>query len=314
MEKHSKLPRDIFLDQIHAAARNNKNIYVMTADLGSDALDRFRAEMGRQFIHAGISEQNMIDVAAGMALNGKIVYVYAMAPFVTLRCFEQIKVAIASMELPLTIIGVGVGYSYEDAGPTHYATEDISCMRSLGGIEILTPGDELSVIQAARLTFSKPALRYIRLDRTYLPTLYNEGDNRFMQDGIAEIERGEKLCIMTAGYMLQKARAVKVRLESEGIKLGIIDVFRLKPINGEVLRSVLAPYSKIITLEEHFLSGGLGGALVEAMVDNGVRKDVKRIGIQDHYYCENGGRNYLHQLAGIDVDTVTDAVRSFAKL
>src|SRR3989304_9544914 len=176
METVRELPRDVFINEIREAAIKNKNIYFISADLGAKALDRFRAELENQFIHAGISEQNMIDLAAGMTLSGKIVYVYAMAPFVTLRCFEQIKVAIASMGLPLTIIGVGGGESYEDAGPTHYATEDISCMRSLAGVEILTPGDEQSVIQAARLTFARPALRYIRLDRTYLPPLYNEGD------------------------------------------------------------------------------------------------------------------------------------------
>ena len=97
-----------------------------------------------------------MDLAAGLAQNGKIVYTYAMAPFVTLRCFEQVKVAIASMSLPVTIIGNGVGYSYNDAGPTHYATEDISCMRALGGLEILTPGDTVSTVVTAKLS-SHPA-------------------------------------------------------------------------------------------------------------------------------------------------------------
>src|SRR5271157_2241434 len=148
------LPRDGFIDEVFAAAKTNRDIYFITADLGAKALDRFRAELPGQIIHGGICEQNMMDLAAGLAQNGKIVYTYAMAPFVSLRCYEQVKVAIASMSLPVTIIGNGVGYSYNDAGPTHYATEDISCMRVLGGIEILTASDTETVLQTARLTYT----------------------------------------------------------------------------------------------------------------------------------------------------------------
>src|SRR5271154_4910458 len=153
------LPRAAFIDEVYLAAKSNPDIYFFTADLGAKALDRFRSDLPAQIIHGGISEQNVMDVAAGLAQNGKIVYVYAMAPFVTLRCYEQIKVAIASMFLPVTIIGNGVGYSYNDAGPTHYATEDISCMRALGGLEILTASDTETVLQTARLTYTKPSFR-----------------------------------------------------------------------------------------------------------------------------------------------------------
>ncbi|HTA94888.1 MAG TPA: 1-deoxy-D-xylulose-5-phosphate synthase, partial [Verrucomicrobiae bacterium] len=198
IEKSKILPRDAFIDEIFLAAKKNPNIYFITIDLGAKALDRFRVELPNQLIHAGISEQNAMDVAAGLAQNGKIVYVYAMAPFVTLRCYEQIKVAIASMFLPVTIIGNGVGYSYNDAGPTHYATEDLSCMRALGGIEILTASDTETVLQTARLTYTKPAFRYVRLDRAFLPDIYPSGDKRILQDGIVEIEPGEKACIIAS--------------------------------------------------------------------------------------------------------------------
>jgi len=243
------LPRDAFIDEIFLAAKANPNIYFITADLGAKALDRFRVELPRQFIHGGISEQNVMDLAAGLAQNGKIVYTYAMAPFVTLRCYEQIKVAIASMSLPVTIIGNGVGYSYNDAGPTHYATEDISCMRALGGIEILTASDTESTLAIARLSYSSPALRYVRLDRAFLPDIYRPGDDRFLRDGLVEIE--------------------------------------------------------------HFLSGGMGGAIVEAMADAGILKPVRRIGIPDTYVLENGGRQYLHEKVAIDARSVAGAAAAF---
>ena len=305
------LPRDAFIDEIFLAAKNNPNIYFITADLGAKALDRFRVELPKQLIHGGISEQNVMDLAAGLAQNGKIVYTYAMAPFVTVRCFEQVKVAIASMFLPVTIIGNGVGYSYNDAGPTHYATEDISCMRALGGLEILTPGDTTSTLATAKLTYTQPALRYVRLDRAFLPDVYEPADRRFMTDGLVEIEPGEKICILTNGYMLQTAREAKKQLAENGIEAALIDVFRLKPINPRVLKQVLAPYERIVTLEEHFLSGGLGGAIVEAMADVGILKPVKRIGIADTYLFDNGGRQHIHRKAGIDAATVAGVISRF---
>jgi transketolase len=307
------LPRDAFIDEIFLAAKKNPNIYFITADLGAKALDRFRVELPKQIIHGGICEQNMMDLAAGLAQNGKIVYTYAMAPFVTLRCYEQIKVAVASMFLPVTIIGNGVGYSYNDAGPTHYATEDISCMRALGGMEILTPGDTVSTLAAARYSYTQPALRYIRLDRSFLPPVYGEGDERFWKDGLVEIEPGERVCILTNGYMLQTAREAKALLASDGLKVGLIDVFRLRPIDGAVLARLLARYERVVTLEEHFLSGGLGGAIVEAMADAGILKPVKRIGVQDAYLFENGGRQHILRKAGLDVPTVAETIRGFCK-
>ncbi len=307
------LPRDAFIDEIYAAAKANPNIYFITADLGAKALDRFRRDLPGQIIHGGISEQNVMDLAAGLAQNGKIVYTYAMAPFMTLRCYEQIKVAVASMFLPVTIIGNGVGYSYNDAGPTHYATEDISCMRALGGIEILTPGDTVSTVATAKHSHTHPAFRYVRLDRAFLPPVYDENDRRFLTDGLVEIEPGEKVCILTNGYMLQTAREAKTQLAASGLKPGLIDVFRLRPIDAKVLARVLARYERIVTLEEHFLSGGLGGAIVEAMADAGILKLVKRIGVADTYLFDNGGRQYMHRKAGIDAPAVAQEITRFCQ-
>ena len=311
MTTAKELPRDVFIDIIREETARNPDLYFISADLGAKALDRFRVEARKQFIHAGISEQNMIDIAAGLALDGKLVYVYAMAPFVTLRCYEQIKVALASMRLPVTIVGVGVGYGYDDAGPTHYATEDISCMRALGGIEILTPSDTRSVVEAARLTYSRPALRYIRLDRTFLPDVYREGDRRFLDDGIAEIEKGQSLCIVSSGFMLQKARAVREKLAEMGISTGVVDLFRLKPMNLEAFCAILKPYDKIITLEEHFLSGGMGSVVLEALAESDMQRRVLRLGIQDRYLFENGGRQHLHKVAGLDVEAILERAKKF---
>jgi len=302
------LPRDIFIEEIYKAAKKDKDIYFLNADLGAQALDIFREELPDQFIHVGISEQNMMDVAAGLALEGKKVFTYAMAPFVSLRCYEQIKVALATMNLPVTVIAVGVGYSYAPAGPTHYATEDVSCMRALAGIEILNPTDSNSAIHAAHKTINDPALRYIRLDRQALQSVYEENDSRLDQ-GIIEVEQGDELCIIAKGVMLQQALQVRDSLLLEGIKIGVVDAYRIKPIDSGTFSSVVSGYQKILTLEEHFLSGGLGSIVAETMADLGVMKPLKRLGVVDQYHLENGDRSYLQTKAGIDAQSTLVAVK-----
>lgn len=310
-EPAQKLPRDSFIDEIYEEATRNDRIYFMSADLGAKALDRFRKDCPGRFIHAGICEQNMVDVAAGLAQCGKIVYLYAMAPYVTLRCFEQIKVSLGHMELPATLIGNGIGFSYTDAGPTHYATEDIACMRSLCGCEVVSCSDNTSAVETARLTYRQPALRYVRLDRKFLPEVYPPSDHRFLRDGIVETDPGKGTCIVTNGYMLHKAREVREILAKQGLQVALVDVYRIKPIDIEVLKRVLGPYQKIVTLEEHILSGGIGGAVVEAMADAGLRQPVLRLGIRDRYFCENGGRDYILGLSGLDIPTITAKVAQF---
>ena len=130
------LMRDAVIDRIFEEARIDKNILFISADLGAAALDRYRKELPDQFIHAGISEQNMVDLSSGLALSGKKVFLYAMAPFLTARCYEQIKCVIASMNLPITLIAVGVGLGYDHATWNHCTPEDIACMRAVGWVTL----------------------------------------------------------------------------------------------------------------------------------------------------------------------------------
>src|SRR3989338_1109137 len=314
MIKESKiqaLPRDAYINAVYDAARLDRNIVFITADLGAKGLDRFREDIKPQFIHAGISEQNMINLATGLARCGKKVFTYAMSSFIAFRDFEQIKVTLASLNCPVTILSVGVGYGYDHAGPTHYATEDIGCMRSLANMEIISPADTASVMESARRSCTEPALRYVRLDRQYLPDIYPTGDKSFWDNALVEIDSGRDVCILATCYMTNRAREVRGILADKGIDAGVVDVFRLKPFNSERFQEVVKKYALIATLEEHFLSGGLGSIVAESCIDNGIIKPVKRIGVEDKYYFENGGRNYIHQLAGIDTNNIVKRLVRF---
>lgn len=305
-----RLQRDLFIETVFEAAKSNPDVYFVSADLGAMALDRWRAELPEQFIHAGISEQNMTDMAAGLSFAGKTVFTYAMACFATTRCYEQIKCALALHGLPATLVGVGVGLGYDDAGPTHYTTEDLAAMRCIAGLELWTPGDAESTACLARRCLTQAALRYVRLERPALPDLYHGRFEQVMDHGAASIRDGSGIALVSCGYMLHKSLDAADRLRAEGIEAGVIDLFRLKPLDAGRLISLLAPYHTVVTVEEHFLSGGFGSAVLEALSDAGVHKRVKRLGLPDKYFFENGTRANLHKLAGMDVPSLVAQVRA----
>ena len=159
-----KLQRDIFLDEVNKKLEKDKDIYVMSADFGAASLDVTREKFKENFIHCGISEQAMFDIATGLALEKKKVITYAMGPFISLRALEQIKCGPAIMNLPMTILSVGIGLGYADAGPTHYATEDYACLRAIGGTTIYTASDNIIAKKIAENIIDNKDLNYVRLD------------------------------------------------------------------------------------------------------------------------------------------------------
>ena len=290
-------------------ALKNKDMYFISADFGAPALDRFRNDLPEQFIHAGISEQNMIDVAAGLALSGKKVYVYAMGPFITLRCLEQLKCSLAQMNLPVTVISVGLGLGYADAGPTHYITEDLACLKSIVNFEVFTPSDLSTVMELAKLTIRKPALRVLRLDRNPLKDLY--GQRISVDTGFSELKKGDRIGILSCGYILQ--RVLKNWDEvTNGLDIGLVDVFRNKPLNLEGLKPIFEKYENIITLEEQCLSGGFGSSILEAISDLNMDNSVKRLGLEERYFFENGGREYLLDTFGLSNQQLKETILSIS--
>ena len=300
--------RDVFIEEIYEAANSDRDIFFISADFGAPALDKFREHLPDQFVHSGISEQHMVNMAAGLALSGKKVYVYAMAPFITLRCLEQTKCALALMSLPVTILAVGVGLGYADAGPTHYTTEDIACMRSIVGLEILSPCDEVSTRLMARKTIQEPGLRVVRMERHALPEIYltnhSVGDH-----GYTELESGSDICVLSYGHVLH--RVLKAREEFNGSKFGVIDLYRVKPIDDSLIE-ILGKYNGVVTVEEQCLSGGFGSAVLEVIADSGIQLPAKRIGLAERYYFENGGREYLLDRYGLSVNDIIEAVNKLS--
>ncbi|MBI2440791.1 MAG: 1-deoxy-D-xylulose-5-phosphate synthase [Lentisphaerae bacterium] len=298
--------RDSFFEALFIIAKNDRQVVVVTADCGAPSLDQFRTHLSHQYVGVGIAEQNMITVAAGLALAGKIPYVYAIAPFASLRCYEMIKVDICSMHLPITVLGVGAGLSYDIMGPTHHTTEDISIMRALPDMTIYTPSDSIMAAALANLTYQQRRPQYVRFDREVFLSIYPETAD--FSAGLTHLRQGKGTCLVATGIMVHSALRVADELKKKGLDLGVIDLYRAAPITGELLIKAVADYDLIISLEEHFVVGGIADALPRVLAEAGICKRLHNIGLPHKYLFEYGGRRRLHELTGLDDESLAQKI------
>jgi transketolase len=298
--------RDAFFDRLYEIARKDRDIILVSADMGAPSLDKFRKDLASQYLCVGIAEQSMITVATGLALSGKRVFTYAIMPFATLRCYEITRVDLSIMNLPITIIGVGAGFSYDDSGPTHHSTEDITAMRALPNMTLLNASDSTMAAAFADLSYQASGPSYVRLDRQVLPTIY--GQRTDFTGGSIQHKTGKDITIIATGNMVHNAFEIAGKLEEQSIQTGVIDLYRLKPINAELLLQQIGDSQRIATIEEHFLDGGMGSAVIEVLIDNDMAIPVKRFGIQNKYYYAYGGRSNIQSLCGLDVSSVTQSI------
>lgn len=299
--------RDAFFDELYNIAEQDPRVIFLTADMGANSLVRFKKDLSSQYINIGVAEQNMISIAAGLALGGKIVFVYGVTPFVTIRCYEQIKVDLCCMNLPVTIIGSGAGYTYHSDGPTHHATQDIAVMRALPEMTILNPSDSVMTAAFARMAYKNPGPKYIRIDKGMLPLLYDSQNNDF-SDGLAVIKTGSDLTIISTGIMVHQVFKVADELAKHSIKAEIVDLYRIKPLNAELLLRFIEKSKRIVTVEENSITGGIGSAVSEVLADSGRAVSLKRIAIRDEHCFDYGDREWMHSLYGLDADSITKAI------
>jgi transketolase len=296
--------RDAFINKIYDLAKQDREVMIVSADMGAPALDKFRLDLGNQFLNVGIAEENMISVASGLASEGKKPYTMAIMPFTTSRCHEFVKLNLGLMKIPVRIIGIGTGFGYDDSGPTHHTTEDIAIMRAIPNLTIFSPADSIAAEKFAEISYRQDKPAYIRLDRKIQPQIYDE--NESFETGFKEIKQGSDMCIISTGNMVHEAVKIAKKLEESGKSVGIIDLYRLKPVN-QIITNILSRYSKIISLEEHILDGGFGSIVAELITDNFLQLKLKRIGIKDYVYCY-GGRENIQRYCKIDIDSVINEI------
>jgi len=306
--------RDTFLQSVYEEMVKDQNIFFVSADFGSPVLDKIRADRPDRFINVGIAEQNLINVSAGLALEGFKVFAYAIAPFITMRCFEQIRVNLALLSevrpMNVNLIGVGAGYSYVVSGPTHQCYEDITLMRAMPNMQVISLSDQriASTMPAHCLASNGP--KYLRLDAQVLPVLYPDSLPD-LHAGYHVHSHGARICLVATGYMMHTALKAAARLEEAGISVGIIDLFNLSRFDQSKFNSEISTYETVVTMEEGFSGrGGLDAMMFNHVARHGLNLRVVNIGVEGGYRFEVGERQVLHEQVGIGVEAVIRKVTS----
>lgn len=313
MKRWNEGMRDFFFKSLFNEAKKNKDLILITADTGAICHDDFKEKLNKQYINVGIAEQNMVGLAAGLSLSGKLVYIYGIIPFVTMRCYEQIRVDLCCMNLPVNIVGVGAGFDYSTLGATHHGTEDIALMRALPRMTVYSPADGLMANLLAKGGNQQIGPSYIRLDRTGLPFVYKNKKEVNFSQGLSIFGAKKDLYIISTGRMTHTALQVAKKLSSKFIKVGVIDLFRIKPLNKEKIWDTIKKAKYVVTLEEHFINGGIGSAIASLIAGKKNHPEFKSLGIADRFCSNYGKREYLRSLYGLDIDTIIGIIKKWIK-
>ncbi|WP_096030084.1 transketolase family protein [Campylobacter lanienae] len=299
--------RDAFFINLYEEMDKNENIYLVTADFGAPMLDKIRESFNKRAINVGIAEQNAINIAAGLALEGKCVYVYGIAPFISMRPFEQLRINLSALSslrnINVNIISVGAGASYSISGPTHHCLEDLSLIRTLPNFEIFSPSDSELVNRYFKHTIEIKMPKYLRFDATALPTLeYNAYD---INDGF-RVKKSKKsnIAIISTGYMSQKAYEISKEYDIE-----LIDIYSINSNQNDKLIEYINRYEHIITLEEGFINCGGLDSYINFYIKN---KNIINLGFAKKYTFDIGDREFIHSLNHIGFKDIKDILNSLS--
>lgn len=257
--------RTAFVDRLCALARDDERVWLLTGDLGFSVLERFAALFPARFVNAGVAEQNMIGVAAGLALSGKVAFVYSIANFPVMRCLEQIRNDVCFHELDVKIVSVGGGLAYGSQGYTHHGVEDIAVMRAMPGMTVLSPADCHEARWAADAALSRPGPAYVRLGKA---AGAGHSSEPMIELGRAVVvAEGEDVALVSTGAALSVALAVARQLAVSSVRARVLSLPTLKPIDEPQLAQSLGSTRLIATIEEHGPIGGLYSCVLESLVD-----------------------------------------------
>lgn len=292
---------------IYEEALKNKNIYFLTGDLGHFGEKEFKENLPQQYLNVGIAEQNLIGIAAGLALTGKKVFVYSITPFITMRCYEQIKNDVCYQNLDVTLIGIGGGLIYGPYANTHCSIEDIAIMRVLPNMKIVCPANplEATLLTKQLLTIKGPT--YMRIGRGKEPMPKINYSVKFGYSHV--INKGNEITIIATGTILDEAMKAAELLKKHGISAEIINMHTIKPIDKKTILHRLMNRKAIFTVEEASVIGGLGSAIAEIISECSSNKIVfYRFGVVDKYLREIGDQNYLRKKHGISAETISRVI------
>ena len=295
---------------LYELGQSNEMVVAMSADLGrSSGLNQFALNLPNQFVNVGISEQNMIGVAAGMTSQGKIVFASSFAPFISMRASEHVRMNLGYMKWPVKLVALGSGVAMGCLGNSHFGLEDLSVMRAIPGMTIVSPADCYEVKKALKAACDWNSPMYIRLTGAVnAPIVYDYEYN--FEIGKADSLRSGEITIVASGSMVAVALSVSDKFKEDlNIDVGVINMHTIKPLDIECLEKVFKSSSLVISLEEHSIVGGLGSAMAEAFVDNCWQSKLHRIGLPDAY-VPTGEYSYVLDSCGLNTQEVFNKIKN----
>ena len=303
--------RDAFVRALTEEMGRNDRIVLITGDLGFGVLRPLWENFPDRMINAGIAEQGMISMAAGLAATGRTVVVYSIGNFPTLRPLEQIRNDCAYHEADVKVVCVGGGFVYGSLGMSHHATEDLAVMRAIPGVTCLAPGDPAETEAVTRAMFRRSGTCYLRLGRGNEPQVHSEPVRGWKLPEPITLREGKDTALLSAGGILTQTAEAAALLDSRGISAAVVSFPCLKPLDTEAVRRLLSAYPRIVTVEENTVIGGFGSAICEIaaeMKDTGL---VRRIGLDDCFATVVGDQQYLRRTYGMDAASIAENAEAF---
>jgi transketolase len=302
--------RDIFIEELIKAVEINKNIILLVNDLGFGVIEKFCKKFPKNYFNVGISEQSMIGYASGLAATGKHVFVYSIANFPTFRCAEQIRNDVCYHELPVTIVALGSGFSYGSLGYTHQALEDISVMRSLPGLRILSPSDPIEVKECLDLIISDPKPTYLRLGKNGENNMISKMDKNI--EKLNFYNKNKKCLVIATGSISEECKNAVEKLNYEYKNAFCFSTLtQLKPLT--IGYEEIQNFEFIVTVEEHSVVGGLGSIINDFVISNNLKSNILNIGTPDKVMHQIGSSNYLRNHYGIDSQSLFSKIKNFVR-
>jgi transketolase len=296
--------RDHFIKRLSELARRDKRIMLITGDLGFGVFNDYRKELSGQFINAGVSEQNMTMLATGMALEGFIAFTYSIGNFPTLRCLEMIRNDAAYHDANVKVVCIGGGFSYGALGISHHATEDLAIMRAIPGITVVSPCGLWEVMEATEAIANLPGTCYLRLDKDFGEDAPRDG-GRFQLGKARVLQEGRDVTILVTGGILREVQVAARTLESKGTTVRVVSVHTIKPLDTAAILRAASETGAVVTVEEHTIHGGLGGAVAETLLDGGVMpRRFLRIGLEHGFSSIVGSQAYLRRCYQMDAPQI----------
>ncbi len=297
--------RSAFIAFLEEAAHHDPNLYFIAGDVGFSVVEKFKEQHKHRYLNAGIAEQNMIGVAAGLAMMGKRPYAYSIVPFVTLRCYEQIKVDVCYQQQPVKLVGVGGGYQYGGMGATHHALEDVGALRLLPNMTVVAPATKAELVALMPQIHAHDGPLYLRLSA--LP-LVLDGTQPPVLGQPHELIPGNDVIIIGSGYGVELGYQIQQQLKSEGIACGLVSLHTVSPLPTAWF-AARRPRA-IFTIEEHFVAGGMGESIAHCIIETYDYKVIfKAFGAPHTYGHEIGNCDQLRTKAGLTTEAILPQIR-----